>query len=164
MRISGTYPLPYNYEGEIEGLIDSRMFCPTYADLLTYTEANYLINGFPVFVYDDDEDLRGLYQLVDATDLSNPNSWEKISTKPERTSLIIADGANPSPIQWATDNPPGSSITYLTKHGLHPVIIEENLGDDATWTQNAAPAYVWNADRSTLFLYPQAIHTIFTFL
>lgn len=161
MREQGTFPLEFNYEVVIAGLIDARMFCPDYASLLTYTDLNYLVNGFPVFVFDTDVELRGIYQCIDITDLSNPNSWEKVGIRVPRTPLQITDGANPDPIVWAVDPVPGGGMTYLQKHGAFPMIAEENKGDDGKWTPNAAPAYSWNTDRSILSLFPQTTFTNF---
>lgn len=160
MRTQGTYPLEFNYELVIQGMVDSRMFCPTYADLLTYTDANYLMNGFPVFVFDTDQELRGVYQCIDITDLSNPASWEKVGARAPKTALQITDGVNIS-IVWAVDTIPGGGGTYSQKYGGFPNIEEENKGDDGKWTPNGAPAYSWNTDRSILSLYPQATYTNF---
>lgn len=160
MREQGTYPLEFNYEGVIAGLIDARMFCPTYADLLTYTDANYLINGFPVFVYDTNPQLRGVYQCIDITNLSNPNSWEKAGLRVPKTPLQITNGIGLS-ILWATDPIPGGGASYLQKYGGFPSIIEENKNDDGTWSPNASPSYSWNTDRSILTLTPQTTYTNF---
>lgn len=160
MRVPGTFEQEFNYELTIQGLMDSRMFVPTYADLLTYTDANYLILGFPVFVYDTDASLRGCYQCLNITALSNPNSWEKLGGKTVKTPLQITNGANLT-ITWSTDTPPGSGISYLATHGAFPEIVEENLGDDNIWRPNGAPAYSWNTDRSILSLFPQTQYTNF---
>ena len=79
-RIPGTFEASYNFEPKIAGAFDARTLVPSYADLLNFTADNYLINGFTVAVYDADPDLRGIYQLIDKDDLSNPASWERIGT------------------------------------------------------------------------------------
>lgn len=78
MRQIGTFPQPFNYEVTIEGMLDARMLVPSLADLLTFTEGNYLPNGFLVSVFDGTPSNRGLYQLIDNTDLGNINSWRRI--------------------------------------------------------------------------------------
>lgn len=80
MRLIGTFDQPFNLEPKIEGMLDARMLVPSYADLLLFTETNYLPNGFLVSVIDEDVDLQGIYQLINNTDLSNPDSWIKIGS------------------------------------------------------------------------------------
>lgn len=79
MRQIGTFEQPFNYEVTIEGMLDARMLVPTLADLLTFTETNYLPNGFLVSVFDPVPANRGVYRLVDNTALDNINSWVKLS-------------------------------------------------------------------------------------
>ncbi len=78
-----------------------------------------------------------------------------------KTPIIITDGT-PVIIHWSSDIPPNETvITYLQKHGQYPQISEENQGDDLTWTQNAAPSYSWNSNRTILTLTPQTTKTNF---
>ncbi len=77
-RIPGTFEASYNFEPKIAGAFDARTLVPSYADLLSFTSDNYLVNGFTVAVYDADPNLRGIYQLIDKDNLSNPASWERI--------------------------------------------------------------------------------------
>lgn len=80
MRQRGTYDQPFNYEVTIQGMLDARMLVPTLADLLTFTDTNYLPNGFLVSVYDPIESNRGVYRLIDNTNVANINSWVKLSS------------------------------------------------------------------------------------
>ncbi len=78
-RALGTFNFSANFEVKVKGMLDARMFCPTYADLLTFTSDNYLMNGFPVAVWDTDPEKVGIYQLINENALSNPESWKKVS-------------------------------------------------------------------------------------
>ena len=77
MRAKGTFDEPSNYEGKFAWTLDARNMVQSYADLLTFTAANYINNGFPVAVFDVDPNKRGLYICINKNALSDPNSWEK---------------------------------------------------------------------------------------
>jgi hypothetical protein len=78
-RERGTFRFPFNYEREKEGNLDATKFVPKYEDLFSFTQLNYMYNGATVEVWDVNPELRGVYMLIDKTQLNNPNSWKKIS-------------------------------------------------------------------------------------
>lgn len=126
-RVKGTFNTPFNFEGKIKGLIDSRMYCPSYADLLLYTTDNYLFNGFPVFVFDTDKAKRGLYQLINDTNLSAPDSWEKVSGDIGSISLVVPEGFD---VDNSLISETGEiTISFSPGYKL-PTIIEQN-----SWTE-----------------------------
>lgn len=95
MRQLGTYEQSFNYEVKIEGMLDARMLVPTLADLLTFTESNYLPNGFVVSVFDDEPTNRGFYQLIDNTNLSDIASWIKLdATNITASNGLTSNGGN----------------------------------------------------------------------
>lgn len=79
MRNKGTFPFAANFKVQLAGMLDARMFCETYADLLTgYDATDFMPNGFPVAVFDEDPELRGWYQLINKNELSKSESWVKL--------------------------------------------------------------------------------------
>lgn len=141
MRQIGTYELPFNYDVKIEGMLDARMLVPSYADLLLFTEDDYLPNGFIVSVMDANPVVRGLYQLLDNTDLANPNSWEKLGSS-----------SAPSTIQRIIDRIP--SYTPTTD------IAFINDGDDIFYDVNGIEIV---ADTTYSFAYGDADYPTITF-
>jgi len=103
MREKGTFRTPFNYEREKEGNIDATKFVPTYCDLFTFTESNYMYNGATVEVWDNNINLRGLYMLLNSNDLSNPNSWKKITTEKPTVTLNKKDNITLLKTNWVLD-------------------------------------------------------------
>ena len=76
-REKGTFDFSASFELKKKGMIDGRMYCPSYADLLTFTSDDYITNGFPVAVFDTDATKVAIYQCINENDLSNAASWKK---------------------------------------------------------------------------------------
>ena len=79
-RIPGSYNIPTNYEVQITAPFDARTLVNSYADLLNFTSADYIYNGFLVSVVDTDPNLTGVYQLIDKDNPSDSNSWQKLGS------------------------------------------------------------------------------------
>lgn len=80
-REEGTFPFAANFERKKSGMMDATQFVPQFSDLLSFTGANYIANGFPVCVattttYYSKVRKRGWYQCVDPNNLNLVGSWE----------------------------------------------------------------------------------------
>lgn len=89
-REQGTFPFSANFEVKKQGTFDARQYVPNFSDLLLFTSANFIPNGFPVSVAgENDPNEKGIYLCLDNQNLSNPLSWKKLSTK-EESDLKVA--------------------------------------------------------------------------
>ena len=85
-REKGTFELSSTIERKKYGNLDATKYVPTYNDLFLFDDSNYMYNGAIVEVWDTNPDLRGVYQLINESDLSNPNSWVRIISDKSGTS------------------------------------------------------------------------------
>ena len=76
-RDQGDFPFSYNFERKKKATLDATTFVNSFADLLLFTAANFMFNGFEVKVWDADPELSGMYELIDEENLSIPESWRK---------------------------------------------------------------------------------------
>lgn len=79
-REKGSFSFSGNFEVGKKGTLDARAYCPTYADLLLFTSADFIYNGHLVTVWDTDPEKRGVYRCINESVLGNASSWEKIGT------------------------------------------------------------------------------------
>lgn len=95
-RTQGTFLFSENLEVKKSWTLDARQLVKSYNDLLSFDSTNYITEGFPVNVYDVDITKRGIYMCINASALSNPNSWLKIGSFSEsyipKIEAIILDG------------------------------------------------------------------------
>jgi len=116
-RTPGTFPVSFNLEPRIKGPLDARTIVDTYDDLTGFTAGNYLKNGFIVSVFDPLPSKRGVYQLIDETNLGATASWVLIGANgPQGASGSIGTNGNqgfqgPQGFQGST----GSAETPLTE-------------------------------------------------
>lgn len=93
-RTKGTFPFSANFEVKVAGKLDAREYCSSYGQLLQFTEDDYLPPGFTTTVWDENPTLRGIYQLLNAAELENPESWKKLGNDdnipPNLLSLLAA--------------------------------------------------------------------------
>lgn len=78
-RNKGTFEIAASFEVKTAGKFDAREYCKTYDELLEYTGADFLPNGFSVNVWDTNPDKRGIYFLIDNSKLVEPTSWKRIA-------------------------------------------------------------------------------------
>lgn len=86
-REIGTFNFGANFEVLKEGTIDARQLVDDFADLLAFTESNFIPNGFIVAVKGTTTPSeRGVYMCIDKDNLDLAASWELVG----KSSLEIA--------------------------------------------------------------------------
>lgn len=78
MREIGSKNISTNFEGKFGWTFDARNMVQSYADLLTFNAGNYIPNGFPVAVFDEDESKMGIYICKNQGAVDNAASWFKV--------------------------------------------------------------------------------------
>lgn len=118
-REIGSFPFSGNFEVAKKGALDARTYCPSYADLLAFTAANFIYNGHVVSVWDTDPAKRGLYRCINENALSNPASWQK-----------VGDDVDLSAVEKLTNKNIANGYAGLDASGLIPSSILPSYVDD----------------------------------
>ncbi|BAV09407.1 hypothetical protein SAMN05421788_101843 [Filimonas lacunae] len=126
-REKGSFSFSGNLEVAKKGALDARTFCPTYADLLAFTSANFIYNGHLVSVWDTDVSKRGLYRCINENDLSNAASWQK-----------VGDDIDLSAVEKTVNKNSPNGYAGLDGSGLIPATILPSYVDDVIEKANLA--------------------------
>ncbi|GGH78082.1 hypothetical protein HNQ91_003955 [Filimonas zeae] len=118
-RELGSFSFSGNFEVAKKGALDARTYCPSYADLLAFTAANFIYNGHVVSVWDTDPARRGLYRCINENALSNPASWQK-----------VGDDVDLSEVEKLTNRNIANGYAGLDASGLLPSSILPSYVDD----------------------------------
>ena len=149
-RTQGDFNFSANFEVQKEGTIDARQFVDTFADLLNFTSANYIAQGFPVTVrndsvYEGTPKPAGTYFCVDKDNLDQADSWKAETkgitnkaiylgffTEPanpptinETTQGIIADALNTGPKRTILKGQNVKLFASITKNGTQTRVVAE---------------------------------------
>lgn len=92
-RKTGSFPISTNFEVKIKGEFDARKYVSSYADLLSFTEDEYIPYGFIVTcMATDDLTKRGLYMCINENQLALATSWYKLTNDIPYNSLLFTGG------------------------------------------------------------------------
>lgn len=118
-RETGAFSFSGNFEVTKKGALDARAYCASYADLLSFTAANFIYNGHVVSVWDADVSKRGLYRCVNEADLSNAASWQK-----------VGDDISPAGLEKVANKNVANGYAGLDGNGLVPAVLLPSYVDD----------------------------------
>lgn len=93
-RNTGTFNQSFNYEVLYKSTLDARQLVDDFSDLLAFTDANYIPNGFTVAVVGKTNPTeRGLYMCIDEDNLNSSTSWIRLDNSSQDNKIkVINEG------------------------------------------------------------------------